>query len=391
MSLMLKPAVLTRVFLVASLIFVGVLSEQTVATGVEKKSVVPFCAAKNLTERSVVLSSPSIGKYATGLWKISLIFTNHGTTACSLSGAPKAQPVTGPKHTPVGPNAHPGPMPGWKGVSAVLAAHKGTADMHYEMRVPATTYPVDKCAPRNADGIVITFRTSTKVLLTAYFRTVKNQVCTKSQSRGLTITQAVAQVLADFAGTPVRNITVRSLKLRDGPTDPPWLTVEFAGVDPNGVEATWLDVLAPEAVANLMSHDEPTTQAAIGGGQQFNSPSDDVLRSRIHDAAQKFGLEVRALTILHPLDSAVSVSFTVPDNAMVSWTIDQLRAAVEGSPRTLEGSLIQLYSTSGELLLSSGCAYRTGLGGLSFAPGQDERFAAMHGHPAQPSRVISTP
>jgi hypothetical protein len=209
--------------------------------------------------------------------------------------------------------------------------------------------------------------------------------------RGLTSAQAVAQVLADFAGTPVRNITVGSPKLRDGPTDPSWLTVEVAGVDPNGVEATWLDVLAPEAVANLMSHGEPTTKAVTRGDQQFASPSDDVLRSRIHDAALKFGLEVRKLTILHPLDSAVSVSFTVPDNATVSWTIDQLRAAVEGSPRTLEGSLIKLYSTSGELLLSSGVAYRTGLGGLSFAAGQDERFHAVHSYPALPSRVISTP
>jgi hypothetical protein len=158
----------------------------------------------------------------------------------------------------------------------------------------------------------------------------------------------------------------------------------------------------------LMRRDEPTTQAVIGGGevvglnnsgqpvstvlgtgfiaggQQFASPSDDVLRSRIRAVASTFGLAVRTLTILHPLESAISVSFTVPDNATVSWTIDQLGAAIEGAPRTVEGSLIQLYSTSGEHLLSSGAAYRTGLGVLSFAPGQDVRFGALHGHLAQP-------
>ncbi|HUW78347.1 MAG TPA: hypothetical protein VMV52_06315 [Candidatus Nanopelagicaceae bacterium] len=207
----------------------------------------------------------------------------------------------------------------------------------------------------------------------------------------LTVTQAVARVLADFAGTPVRNIKVGSPKPRDAPTNIPWLTVEFAGVNPTGVEATWLDVLARGAVGNLMSRGKPTTQATGGAGQQFNSPSDDVLRSRIHDAAVKFGLKVRKLIILHPQDSAIWVSFTVPDNTKALWTIDQLRAAVEGSPRTVEGSLIQLYSPAGELLLSSGVTYRTGLGGLSFAPGQDERFGAVHGYPAQPSRVISTP
>lgn len=226
--------------------------------------------------------------------------------------------------------------------------------------------------------------------------------------QGLTGAQAMARVLAGFAGTPVRKITIGGAKVTNGPTDAPWVTVNVAGVDPTGVEANWLGALAQGAVADLMRRGEPTTQAVIGGGevvgpnnsgqsvstvlgtgfiaggQQFASPNDGLLRSRINEVALTFGLKVRALTILHPLESAISVSFTVPDNAKVSWTIDQLRAAVEGTPRTVEGSLIQLYSTSGELLLSSGAAYRTGLGGLSFAPGQDERFSAMHGHLARP-------
>jgi hypothetical protein len=225
---------------------------------------------------------------------------------------------------------------------------------------------------------------------------------------GLTSAQSVTQALVGFAGVSVQKITVGSAKSTSGPTNAPWVTVNVAGVDPAGLEANWLGALAQGAVADLMRRDEPTTQAVIGGGevvglnnsgqpvstvlgtgyiaggQQFASPSDGLLRLRIQDVALKFGLAVRTLTILHPLESAISVSFTVPDNAKVSWTIDQLRAAVEGSPRTVEGSLIQLYSTSGEHLLSSGCAYRTGLGVLSFAPGQDVRFGAMHGHLARP-------
>lgn len=226
--------------------------------------------------------------------------------------------------------------------------------------------------------------------------------------RGLTSAEAVTQALAGFAGTSVQKITVGSAKSNSGPTDAPWVTVSVAGVDPTGLEATWLGALAQGALADLMRRDEPTTQAVIGGGevvgldnsgqpvsrvlgtgfiaggQQFASPSDDLLRSRIQDVASTFGLQVRKLAILHPLDSAISVSFTVPDNATVSWTMDQLRAEVEGTPRAVEGSLIELYSASGDLLLSSGGAYRTGLGVLSFAPGQDVRFGAMHGHLAQP-------
>lgn len=226
--------------------------------------------------------------------------------------------------------------------------------------------------------------------------------------RGLTSLQATARVLGGLAGTSVQQITVGSAKSTDGPTNAPWVTVNVAGVDPVGLEASWFGALAQGAVADLMRRDEPTTEAVIGGGeivglnnsgqlkstvlgtgfiaggQQFASPSDDALRSHIRNVASTFGLEVRKLTILHPLESAVSVSFTAPDKTTVPWTIDQLRAAVEGSPRTVEGSLIQLYSTSGELLLSSGCAYRTGIGVLSFALGQDVRFGAVHGQLVQP-------
>lgn len=223
--------------------------------------------------------------------------------------------------------------------------------------------------------------------------------------RGLTSAQATVQVLAGLAGTPVQRITVSSPPStnRITGTGAPWVTVNVVGIDPEGVESNWLGALAQGAVADLMRSDAPTTQSVIGGGevvglnnsghqvsnvlgsgyvaggQQFASPRDDVLRAHVYAIASKFGLEVRTLTIVHPLDSAISVSFTVPDNTKVSWTIDELRTALEGSPKTLEGSFIQLYSTSGEWLLSAGVAYRIGLGGLSFAPGQDGRFGAVHG------------
>ncbi len=223
---------------------------------------------------------------------------------------------------------------------------------------------------------------------------------------GLTSAHATAQVLTGLVGTPVHTITLGSSSSTSGitGTGAPWLTVGVEGVDPNSTESYWLGALAQGAVADLMRSGAPTTQAVIGGGQvvgldnsgrqvssvlgsgyvaggqQFASPSDVVLRAHIYDVASKFGLEVRTLTLVHPLNSAILVSFTIPDSATVSWTIDELRAALEGSPKTLEGVFIQLYSPSGELLLSAGVAYRSGLGDLSFAPGQDARFGAVHGH-----------
>ncbi len=230
---------------------------------------------------------------------------------------------------------------------------------------------------------------------------------------GLSSANAAGQVFTGLLGTSVKGISVGGAPSTNGMTDgitgtgAPWLIVSVGDTDPNSTESHWLGALAQGAVADLMRSNAPTTQAVVGGGQvvgldksgnqisvnlgsgsvaggqQFVSPSDDVLQAHVYDVAAKFGLIVRTLKIVHPLDSAILVSFTVPDGATVSWTIDTLRVALERSPKTLEGSFIQLYSASGDLLLSAGVAYRSGLGDLSFAPGQDGRFGAVHGQLAK--------
>jgi len=50
-----------------------------------------------------------------------------------------------------------------------------------------------------------------------------------------------------------------------------------------------------------------------------------------------------------------------------------------GKSPVVEGLLIELDDSHGQPLLQSGVAYRTGEGGLWFAPGQDARFGAVHG------------
>ncbi len=125
-----------------------------------------------------------------------------------------------------------------------------------------------------------------------------------------------------------------------------------------------------------------TTMLAVGAvqlGQSFASPDDEELTRRITEAASQYGLKVSELTILHPLDSAVRVVLTIPDETNPDWTIDELRAALVGKTPVVEGILIELNSPAGGSLLRSGVAYRTGSGGLSFARGQDDRFGAAHG------------
>src|SRR5262249_6032366 len=118
---------------------------------------------------------------------------------------------------------------------------------------------------------------------------------------------------------------------------------------------------------------------AVALGQVFGSPSDAVLTSQVNTVAQQFGLKVASLTILHPLESALEVTFVVPDAATIDWTIGQLGDALVGHSPDVEGLLIELDNSAGQPLLRTGAAYRTGEGGLWFASGEGDRFGAVHG------------
>jgi hypothetical protein len=169
------------------------------------------------------------------------------------------------------------------------------------------------------------------------------------------------------------------------------------------VPDVWLADLAVGALAELVHSDQTvandlissatatgpgkggdpvTTDLGVGAvrlGQLFGSPSDSTLAAHVADVAERHGLEVSDLQILYPLESTLRVTFVVPTGATIDWTIEELRTALVGQSPDVEGVLIELDDADGRPLLQSGVAYRTGGGGLWFAPGQDERFGAVHG------------
>jgi hypothetical protein len=185
---MTRRRILTRALLTASLVIAGVTFEGSVATASAKKTAVTFCAVKSLTEKTGRTGA------AAGTAYTDLVFTNRGATTCSLSGIPKAQPVFGLKHTPVGPSASINRITG-RGGLVKLAAHKGVANVLYAMST-AENYPKAKCIPKYATGVVITLRSSTRLLLTTYFAMSKKLVCTKLQST------TIAGVTAGATGNP---------------------------------------------------------------------------------------------------------------------------------------------------------------------------------------------
>lgn len=223
------------------------------------------------------------------------------------------------------------------------------------------------------------------------------------QPRAMSPRDAAAEVLAGVASSGIRAIDVVGSRSESGATSA-GVRITVDGADVNSVEAGWLGALAQGAIADLIADDKTlaTQDVSAGGeligvdatgkaaqrtlgigyvasGQHFEALPDSALRERVRRVAAAFGLEVRAVTILHPLETALWVHLTVPNEGAVKWTIDELADALQGSPKTLEGLCIQLYSSNGDKLLTTAGAYRSGLGGLWFAAGQDDRFGAAHG------------
>jgi hypothetical protein len=219
---------------------------------------------------------------------------------------------------------------------------------------------------------------------------------------GLPEDAAIRQVLEGMVGTPVRSATLVEPP-GDSDAGPRWVAVELDGGSAAGPRAFWLGSLVEGAVADLMRTSEKTTSevvggavvtgdvidgaatqrslgiGAVGGGQIFDSPDDETVRTHVAEIGKRFGIEVASLSLLHPLSTAIEVTFVVPDGVEIDWTLDDLLDALSASHTALEGMFVQLVSPTGAVMLTCSTADRVGAGQLKFAPGQDERFGAVHG------------
>jgi hypothetical protein len=171
---MAKPIILIKVLLATSLVGGGIAIAGSIASANVSKSAASACSVKNLTERTGPTGA------AAGTAYTYLIYLNHGTKACTLSGVPRAQPVVGSNHYRVGPYASINSIAG-RGGLVTLAARTGAANVLYAIST-AQNYPKANCLPRYATGVVVTFHASSSLRLATYFPMRKQLVCTKVQS-----------------------------------------------------------------------------------------------------------------------------------------------------------------------------------------------------------------
>ncbi len=230
------------------------------------------------------------------------------------------------------------------------------------------------------------------------------------RGEGLSPNEAISSVLAAKGMEAVTDAEVVPAPA-DAKTNVPWLNV---GVNteslegPNTVKTTWLAEIAQGAIAELMHTDEVSTNEVIGGstiqaatargevpldggtgyvatGETFSSTdSDSDIIQNVTKVLQDFQLQPMDVEVLHPLGVAISVRARIGDKTDPKWTIDELRDALTDTPRAYEGIYLEVDSADGDPLLASGVPYRTGVGGLWFAPGQDERFGAVYAHAPMP-------
>jgi len=105
-----------------------------------------------------------------------LLFTNHGHSACPLSGIPSAQPVVGPRNSPVGPTA--GRSRRARRGETVILTWRGA---HRQANVYFSSDVVSElCRPRlTADGVVVSFSPALRFFLpTKYFQVCASRVTT---------------------------------------------------------------------------------------------------------------------------------------------------------------------------------------------------------------------
>lgn len=219
--------------------------------------------------------------------------------------------------------------------------------------------------------------------------------------------RAAKQALAGFATPEVTGVSYEAAKGNPGTLH---VTESASGepIDGDLIALTWNAAIIQGATAELMRSDErtladvlgdaiitislpnaeqiqldPASMGSIAAGQQFGAAGDQVsdkeLTANAEAVLARFGLTASRIEIRHPLEAALVIRASIADDAPVDWTIDGLQSALEGHDRNYEGLLITLTAPDGSPRLVGGVAYRTGLGGLWFADGQDARFGALHG------------
>lgn len=115
---------------------------------------------------------------AAGTSYVTIVLTNTGDQACTLSGFPQAQPVRGTAREAVGPRSGRNALEG-SGGTVTLAAEGGSARVVLGI-ANASNYVVDQCVPRASDGVLVTFAAGSGP--EEYVSLTATQVCSRLTS-----------------------------------------------------------------------------------------------------------------------------------------------------------------------------------------------------------------
>lgn len=117
------------------------------------------------------------------------------------------------------------------------------------------------------------------------------------------------------------------------------------------------------------------SEATLGGGagdvaayQEFAAPTDDNAVAQAQTVLSKFGLATIDVRVLHPLDSALYVVAQVKDVNTLANQLNVLQNDLLGSPLEFEGLYLEIRDSSGQPIVRSASAFRSGAGHIWAKP-----------------------
>jgi hypothetical protein len=167
--------------------------------------------------------------------------------------------------------------------------------------------------------------------------------------------------------------------------------------DLSGSGPSITDNLSGASVSERLANGSVVTGVPCAGGfgnvasrQEFADDPPDLIRANVQAVANRYGLVVESVQVMHALTAAPAVVVRAPDTSVLARSAD-VATAMFGLPPRYEGYSLEWDDGDGTPVLRQTASFRTGAGGTWAQPGYAGPLGVIHGGVATPPLAASCP